>query len=129
MPACGRQLAGSWPRAGPPLPSHKPQPTHTHSSAGTHLELARRAKRRALIDLRLQHGVDLVVGVADDGRAPGADVVDVLVVVGVPAVSALDAVEHDGLTAHRFERAHWRVDTAGQEVLRLPEDLRAGRQG
>jgi hypothetical protein len=46
------------------------------------------------------------------GRAgllnPRADVVDVLVLVEVPRVRALDAVEDDRVAAHRLKGAHGR---------------------
>ena len=49
------------------------------------LELAGGAEGGALVDLRLERRVDLVVGVTADGGTPGADVVDVLVAVDVEA--------------------------------------------
>ena len=40
----------------------------------------------------------------------------------------LHVVEHDGLAAHRLEGAHGGVDAAGQQVLRLLEDLQADEE-
>ncbi len=90
-----------------------------------HLELAGGAEGGSLLDLGLESGVNLVVGMANDGGAPRADVVDVLVAIDVPAVGALDPLKDDGLAAHRLEGTHGRVDATRQQGLRLLEDLRA----
>lgn len=47
-----------------------------------------------------------------------------------PAASRahLHTVKHNGLAAHALERAHGRVDAAGQQVLRLLEDLCGRRE-
>lgn len=45
-------------------------------------------------------GSHRVVAVAADGRAPGADEVNILVAVDVVGVRALDAVEDDRVAAH-----------------------------
>lgn len=94
-----------------------------------HLQLAGSAEAGALLNLGLQRGVDLVVGVANDGRAPGAHVVNVLVAIDIPAVGVLDALEHNGLATHAAEGAHGRVDAAGQQGLGLLEDLQAVMHG
>jgi hypothetical protein len=67
--------------------------------------------------------------VADDGRAPRADVVNELVAVDVDALGAGDVVEDDRLAANGLEGADGGVDAAGEEVLRLAEDLRAAAGG
>mmetsp|Transcript_27728 Transcript_27728/g.85715 ORF Transcript_27728/g.85715 Transcript_27728/m.85715 type:complete len:405 (-) Transcript_27728:166-1380(-) len=82
----------------------------------------RRAERRALLERLAERVVDLVVRVAADGRAPGADVVDVLVVVDVVRVRALDAVEDNGRTSNRIKRANRRRHAAGHERLGLRHD-------
>lgn len=68
------------------------------------------------------------MGVADNGGAPRADVVDVLVAVHVPGVSALDAVEEDGLTTHRAEGANGRIHSARHEFLSTRESRRKGKR-
>lgn len=65
-----------------------PEPDRT-TRCNSHLKLAGRAKGCALVNLRLQRFVDLLVGGADNGRAPAANVVDVLVAVHVEAVRPL----------------------------------------
>ena len=55
--------------------------------------------------------------VAQDHRAPGAEVVDVAIAVGVDEVGALGALDKRRRAAHRFEGAHRRVDAAGKEAL------------
>lgn len=59
----------------------------------------------------------LIVGVANDGGAPGAHVVHVLVAIHVPRMRPLDAVKDNGLAPHRLEGAHGRVHTAGHQLL------------
>jgi len=71
-----------------------------------HLALGRRAKREAVqrgLLHGLQHGR---VAVAQDHRAPGADVVDVALAVGVPEVGALRTVHKARGAAHGLEGAH-----------------------
>ena len=65
-----------------------------------YLELAGGAKAGALVELELQCGIDLIIGMADNCRAPAADVVDVLVSIDVPAVGVLDTLKDDGPAAH-----------------------------
>ncbi len=67
-------------------------------AGSSHLQLAGSAEAGTLLQLLDDHLVDLVIAVAADRRAPAAHVVDVLVVVHVPSISALDAVEDDGAT-------------------------------
>ena len=100
-----------------------------HHLAEDVLELAGSAEGGALVDLRLERGVDLVVGVAADGGTPGADVVDVLVAVDVEAVGILDLVEDDGTAADGLERAHGGVHAAGEDVLGSLENLRITSRG
>mmetsp|Transcript_11173 Transcript_11173/g.16762 ORF Transcript_11173/g.16762 Transcript_11173/m.16762 type:complete len:245 (-) Transcript_11173:96-830(-) len=67
----------------------------------------------------------LVIGMSDDGGSPGTNVVDVLVVVHVPGVGSLDAVEHDGVSSDALECAHRGADTTRHQSLCLGEDLLA----
>jgi hypothetical protein len=65
---------------------------------------ARRLRHRA------HHGR---VRVPQDQRAPGEDVVDVLVAVHVPEPRPARALHEERLAPHRAEGAHRRVDAAG----------------
>ena len=64
---------------------------------------------------------DLRVRVAEDQRAPRADVVDVAVAVDVEEVRALAAVDEERRAADGAERAHGRVHAAREERRRLRE--------
>lgn len=90
---------------------------------GSHLELAGCAKAGSLFDLSLEGGVDLVVGMADNGRSPASHIVNVLVSINIPAVGILDSLKDDGLATHGLECTHGRVDAAGEKSLCLLEDL------
>ena len=59
----------------------------------------------------------LVVGVANDRRAPGADIIHVLVAIHIPSMRTLDAVKHDWLPANRFESSHRGVYPSGHQLL------------
>jgi hypothetical protein len=61
--------------------------------------------------------------VADDHRAPGADVVDVALAVGVPHIGAFGAGDEARRAAHRTEGADGRVDAAGNGLLGAIEKL------
>ena len=63
---------------------------------------------------RFKHGG---VAVAQDHRAPGADVVDETLVVGIPEVGALRALDEAGCAAHGLEGTHGRVHAAGDQRL------------
>mmetsp|Transcript_41301 Transcript_41301/g.100220 ORF Transcript_41301/g.100220 Transcript_41301/m.100220 type:complete len:396 (-) Transcript_41301:89-1276(-) len=123
-----------------PLGVRAHQPQHSHARLGARvgeadhlhgrdgldhhlrqlvLQSARRAERRALVHSLLDRIEHAVVCVADDRRAPRADVVDVLVAVDIPRVCALDAVEDDGVAADGLEGAHRRGDTARHDLARL----------
>ncbi len=73
----------------------------------------RRAKRQAVHRRRLHGGNHFGVGVANNGRAPGANVVNILGVVGIPQIRALAALEKNRRAAHAAKGAHRRVDAAG----------------
>jgi hypothetical protein len=57
--------------------------------------------------------------VAEDHRAPGADVVDVALVVLVDDVGAFGVLEEQRRAADALERADRRVDAAGDVLLGL----------
>src|SRR5262245_46430177 len=61
------------------------------------------------------------MSVSEDERPPGADVIDVALAVGVPEVRTLAAREEARRAADGAERAHRRVDTSGNDGLRLLE--------
>ena len=86
------------------------------------LERARRAERRALLHGLGDAGEHGLVGMADDGRAPRAHIVDVLVAVNVVRLAALDMVKHDGVAAHRLEGTDGRGHAARHERDRLRHD-------
>ena len=80
------------------------------------LALGGRAEREA-VERRFLHGLKHSrVAVAQDHGAPRADVVDVLLAVGIPKVSALCALHKAGRAAHGAKGTHGRVDAAGNHV-------------
>src|SRR5690606_11272443 len=56
------------------------------------------------------------VVVADDHRPPGTDVVDVTVAIDVVKAGAVGALHEERLATDRLERAHRRIDPAGQQL-------------
>ncbi len=78
-----------------------------------------RAARRCLGDGR-DHGR---MGVAQDGRSPGLDVVEQPPAVDVLDKGTLGAGDEVRRPAHRVERPHWRVDAAGDHPAGLGEQL------
>ena len=56
---------------------------------------------------------------AEDRRSPGADIINVFVAVHVPKVRAFRLVDKERLATDGAERAHRRVDAAGNEFQRL----------
>mmetsp|Transcript_14458 Transcript_14458/g.28563 ORF Transcript_14458/g.28563 Transcript_14458/m.28563 type:complete len:393 (-) Transcript_14458:26-1204(-) len=83
----------------------------------------RRSKRRTLLERLHKSLVDLGDAVAADGRAPGSDVVDVLVAINVEHIRALDRVKHHRLAADRLEGTDRRRYTAGHDGPGLLHDL------
>ena len=69
-----------------------------------------------------------VGGVAEDVRAPGADVVDVGLAIDVLDAAALGAADEERFAADVAEGADGRVDAAGDEGLGSGEEL-AGKAG
>jgi hypothetical protein len=84
-----------------------------------------RAERRS-IGHRLQHGR---VRVAEDHRAPGADVVDVGVPVDVDDLGAVGALDEDRVAPDRAHGANGRIHAAGQHMHRAPVELGRTRVG
>src|SRR5258706_4246022 len=71
---------------------------------------------------RLAHcGDDLPVRVSQNERSPGADVVEVLAIVGVPNAAAFAAHDEAGRAADGAKCAHGGVDPAGDRLLRACE--------
>ena len=60
---------------------------------------------------------DLGVGVAEDRRPPGPDVVDVATAVGIPDVRSLAALEDERRPADGTKGTHRAVDSAGEQPL------------
>ncbi|MCY1534316.1 hypothetical protein D9M68_696840 [compost metagenome] len=88
-----------------------------------HLTLGRRTVGKAFQHRflhRFQHGR---VAMAQDHRAPGADVVDVLLAVGVPEIGTLGALHETRCAAHGAEGAHGRVHAAGDQGLGAVKQL------
>ena len=81
------------------------------------------AEAGAFVEGAVEGRQDVGVGVAADGGAPGADVVDVLVAINVPDVGAFDVIEDDGLTADGFEGPHGGADAARHEFLGSVENF------
>mmetsp|Transcript_34592 Transcript_34592/g.87891 ORF Transcript_34592/g.87891 Transcript_34592/m.87891 type:complete len:222 (-) Transcript_34592:76-741(-) len=86
------------------------------------LQRRRCAKGRAFGHLLLQGLQHLIVRMANDCWAPCPDIVDVLVVVHVPSIGALHAVEDNGVAPNGLERAHGAGDASGHQILRLGEN-------
>src|SRR5262245_18440699 len=59
---------------------------------------------------------DARVAVAEDERTPGADEIEMTVAVDAEAIRPLAALDDDGLTADRAERAGGAVDAAGNRL-------------
>jgi len=60
---------------------------------------------------------DFWMRVPEDERSPGADVVDVLVAVGVPHAGARTSNNDGRIAADRFEGARGRIDSTGDHAL------------
>ena len=58
---------------------------------------------------------------AEDQRAPRADVVDVAIAVDVVEIGRFAALEKDRLAADAAERAGRTIDAAGDEILSTSE--------
>ena len=82
-----------------------------------------RAEAGADFERALQRRQNLGMAVAQQQRAPRADVVDVLVAVDVEDVAALAARDEERIAAHAAKGAHRRIDAAGNDVLRPAKQL------
>jgi hypothetical protein len=105
--------------------AHHLQPRQQPRQQFGHLDLGfrRRAESQSPhygVLHRLDH---LGMGVAQHQRAPGADVVDVALAVGVPHIRAFAAREEARRAADRAEGAHWRIDAAGNGFLGAGEEI------
>src|SRR5690606_16186455 len=76
------------------------------------LALGGRAERQTVDGRFLYDANDVGMGVAQNGRPPGTDVIDVSMVFGVPDVRALRALDKAWHAAHRAKGAHGRIDAA-----------------
>jgi hypothetical protein len=77
----------------------------------------RRAEREAVREHALHRFEHFGMHVAENHRAPGADVVDVAGAVRVPEVRALRANDKARRAADRAERPHRRIHAAGDGEL------------
>ena len=59
------------------------------------------------------------MSVTANGRSPGADVVDILILIDIPNICAFDAIEHDRLSADGFKCPHGRTHTPRHQLLSL----------
>ena len=83
----------------------------------------RRAVGQAVLQLVAHRIKHVRVGVAEDHRAPGADVVDIALVVLVDHIGAFGVLEEQRCAANAPEGAYRRVDAAGDVLLGI------GKQG
>lgn len=94
------------------------------------LERGRCAVGEAVVELATDRVEHLRVAVAEDHRAPGADVVDVALVVFIDHVRAFGMLEEQRGAADAAEGAYRRIDAAGDVLLGVgEEDLGAGHDG
>mmetsp|Transcript_130223 Transcript_130223/g.183721 ORF Transcript_130223/g.183721 Transcript_130223/m.183721 type:complete len:242 (-) Transcript_130223:26-751(-) len=68
----------------------------------------------------LQH---LVICMANDGRAPGANIVNILVSIHIPRIGSFDTVKNNRVATHRLESSHRAGHAAWHQILRFREDL------
>ena len=87
------------------------------------LELGGHSVAGAARGLLRQRGDDFGMRVAQDQRAPGADVIEVGVAVGVPKTAARGAIDHDRRSADGAESAHRAIDAAHENFAGAVEDL------
>ena len=86
-------------------------------------ERIRDAEARAFFSGGFDGGNDFRMGVAENRRPPGADVINQFIAVHVPDVRAFGPVDEERLAADGAERAHGRIDAAGNIFQRLGEQL------
>ena len=94
-----------------------------------HFERGGCAEGGALVRLPRDGGHDVRMRMPEDHRSPRPDEVDELVPVHVPDARAGSARDEARRPAHRTERAHGRVDTAGHQLAGAVEQrgARGGR--
>ena len=73
-------------------------------------------------------GADDGWGVAEDGGAPGAEVVDEFVAIDVPDMGAGGAFDEEGGAADAAESADWGIDASGDELACFVEGDRGLRE-
>src|SRR6202030_76165 len=86
-------------------------------------QLGGHAKAGAALGLLRNSRADGRIGVAQENGAPGADVIEELVAVGVVQILAFAALDNERLAAHRAERAHRAVDAADEQFGGAVENL------
>ena len=84
------------------------------------------AERQAIGRCGLHGPDDGRMGMADDGRAPGAHIIDVALALHVPHPCALGALDEARGAAHGPEGPHGRVDPANQHLAGTVEFLLVG---
>ncbi len=87
------------------------------------LHLGRRAERQSAPRRVDDRRHDRRMRVTENGRPPGADVVEVALAVGVPQVRAFAAREEARRAAHGAKGAHRGVDAGGNRALGTGEEL------
>ena len=53
------------------------------------------------------------MAVTQDERAPGADIVDIAVVIGIDQIGILTGLEEQRISANAFEGSDWTIYAAG----------------
>lgn len=76
-----------------------------------------RAETRSAIDCCVNCRADFGMGVAQDHRSPGTDVIEVAIAIKVVEVGALTALKEDGLAADAAKCAGGAIHAAGHEGL------------
>jgi len=61
------------------------------------------------------------MGVTEDGRSPGAHIINIFVAIDVPHARAFGLMDEERLSAHGAKRAHRRIHAAGDVAQRLGE--------
>jgi hypothetical protein len=81
------------------------------------------AEARAVFGSGLHGGNDFRMRVTEDGRPPGADVINQFISVHVPDFGAAGPVDEKRIAADGAERAHRRIDAAGNIFQRFGKKL------
>ena len=91
------------------------------------LERVRRAQGKTVRGCTHHRLDDRRMGVAEDGRPPGTDVVDIAPSVGVPDMRSAASFEHERPPADGAERPDRAVDPAREQPLRALDEPRRPR--